>query len=69
MKKEKFNHLLGKSRCEVIKEIGDGFNYFTNTVWTYEVGKTWIGKRIILSIKFKDEKASEVSLSTSFRRC
>ncbi|ASW76390.1 hypothetical protein IQ37_17875 [Chryseobacterium piperi] len=67
--KEKFNHLLGKTRHEITQEIGDGFNYFKSDIWTYELGRTWIGKRIILSIKFKDKKASEISISKSFRKC
>jgi hypothetical protein len=69
MKKENFNHLVGKTRGEVKTELGDGFNYFTNQIWTYEIGKTWIGKRIILSVTFKDGKVSSVEVHNTFRKC
>lgn len=68
MKKENFNHLLGKSRNEIKQELGDGFNYFNNEIWTYEVGKTWFGQKIILSITFKNEKASDLNLTKRFGR-
>lgn len=68
MKKENFNHLLGKTRNEIKQEIGDGFNYFNNEVWTYEVGKTWWGRKIILSLTFKNENVSELKLSKVFGR-
>ncbi|SIP86329.1 hypothetical protein SAMN05880574_10150 [Chryseobacterium sp. RU37D] len=71
MKKEYYSHLMGKTRREIVKEIGgtfNGFNYFRSKTWTYEVGKTWLGKRIILSLTFKDERVSEIILLKSFRR-
>ncbi|SEW20691.1 hypothetical protein SAMN05421841_1586 [Chryseobacterium wanjuense] len=69
MRKENYNHLVGKTRREIVKEIGcpfNGFNYFRSITWTYEVGKTWLGKKIILSLTFKDEKVSEIMLFKSF---
>jgi hypothetical protein len=69
MMREKFKYLLGKTRREIIEEIGDGFNFEKNEVWTYEVGKTWLGRRIILCIKFKGKNASEITFFKSFRRC
>ncbi|MEY8758910.1 hypothetical protein [Chryseobacterium tongliaoense] len=68
MKKENFSHLLGKDRMVIKDEIGDGFNYFINDIWTYELGKTWIGRRIILSIIFKNGIASEINVFKSFRK-
>lgn len=68
MKKENFNHLLGKTRREIVREIGDEFNYFKNKTWTYEVGKTWFGKKIILSLTFKDERVSRIELYNTFRK-
>lgn len=69
MKKENFNHLLGKSRHEIMQELGDCFNYFNSEIWTYEVGKTWFGRKIILSLTFKDDKVSELNLTKRFGRC
>ncbi|MEI7488460.1 MAG: hypothetical protein WCJ72_13835 [Chryseobacterium sp.] len=73
MKKENFNHLMGKSRHEIMQELGNGFNYFNSEIWTYEVVKTWFGRKIILSLTFKadfkDEKVSELNLTKRFGRC
>ncbi|RNA62230.1 hypothetical protein D1631_09940 [Chryseobacterium nematophagum] len=68
MKREDFNNLLGKSRHEIKGEIGDGFNYFMNPVWTYEVERTWFGRRTILMVTFDDEVVSEIDLLKTFRR-
>ncbi|WP_415327032.1 hypothetical protein [Chryseobacterium sp. MMS23-Vi53] len=72
MTKENYNHLMGKTRREIMREVGDSFNnfnYFKSKTWTYEIGKTWIGKKIILSLTFTDEKVSEIILLKSFRKC
>ncbi|PWN71147.1 hypothetical protein C1631_000545 [Chryseobacterium phosphatilyticum] len=68
MKKEDFNHLMGKTRHEITEELGDGFNFFTNDTWTYQVGNTWIGRKIILSIDFKEGKVAAVDLYKTFNR-
>lgn len=69
MKLESYSHLVGKSRNQIKQEMGDGFNFFKDRIWTYEIGKTWIGKRIILAITFKEDKADAVRLFKSFKRC
>ncbi|MET3036813.1 hypothetical protein ABXT08_11955 [Chryseobacterium sp. NRRL B-14859] len=68
MKKENFNHLIGKNRHEIKKELGDGFNFFMDDNWTYELGRTWIGRKIILSIIFKEGKVAVVDLYRTFSR-
>ncbi|GAE65770.1 hypothetical protein CIN01S_12_01420 [Chryseobacterium indologenes NBRC 14944] len=68
MKKENFAYLIGMSRHEIKKELGDGFNFFTHDTWTYQVGKTWIGRKIILSIDFKNGKVVAVDLYKTFSR-
>lgn len=69
MKKEDFSHLLGKTRNEIKKEMGDGFNYFNNQIWTYEVGTAWWRRKIVLSLIFKEENVSEIKLDKVFGRC
>ncbi|ASK32642.1 hypothetical protein CEY12_01885 [Chryseobacterium sp. T16E-39] len=68
MKKQLFINLIGKTRYEVAQELGYGFNCFDNEIWIYEVGKTWIGRRVILSIKFENDKASELFLYKTFNK-
>ncbi|AZA83306.1 hypothetical protein C1637_23770 [Chryseobacterium lactis] len=68
MKKENFNHLMGKTRHEIKKELGDGFNFFTDDTWTYQLGRTWIGRRIILALHFKDGNVAGIDLYKTFNR-
>ncbi len=67
MNKDNFNYLIGKTRHEVKAEMGDGFNFFKHDIWTYQVGKTWFGKKVILSVLFNDNKASNVNLHKTFK--
>lgn len=68
MKKEAFNYLIGKTRNQIKKEFGDGFNYFENETWTYELAKNWFGRKTILSITFKEQKAATLHVYKTFAR-
>lgn len=68
MKKELFINLIGKTRYEIGQEMGYGLNRFESEVWIYEVGKTWVGKKIFLSIRFEGEEAWELFLYKSFKK-
>ncbi|UKB85809.1 hypothetical protein LF887_09365 [Chryseobacterium sp. MEBOG06] len=68
MKEEDFTHLMGKTRQEVKKELGDGFNFFTDETWTYELSRTWLGRNTILSLDFKDDQVSRIHLYKTFNR-
>lgn len=66
IKKRNYTCLLGRGRIEVKDKLGYGFNCFSNDVWNYKLGKTWIGRRIILFIIFKDEKVAEINVIRKF---
>ncbi|NIF06109.1 hypothetical protein F3J23_11725 [Chryseobacterium sp. Tr-659] len=68
MKKENFNHLIGKTRHEVKTELGDGFNLFLDNTWTYELDRTWLGRKIILALFFKDDRVSQIEIYKTFNR-
>jgi len=67
MNKDDFNYLIGKTRHEVKAEMGDGFNFFKHNVWTYQVGKTWLGKKIILSVLFIENEVVNITLRKTFK--
>lgn len=67
MNKDNFNYLIGKTRHEVKAEMGDGFNFFKHNVWTYQVGKTWLGKKIILSVLFIENEVVNITLRKTFK--
>ncbi|WP_343644144.1 hypothetical protein [Chryseobacterium sp.] len=60
--------LLGKTREEIAQKLGYGYNIYDNDIWIYQIGKTWIGRRIILTITFNNGKVSEVSIVKTFRK-
>lgn len=68
MKKEDFTHLMGKTRHEVKKELGDGFNFYADETWTYELSRTWFGRKTILSLDFKDDQVNRIHLYKTFNR-
>ncbi|MPS72235.1 MAG: hypothetical protein E2590_03705 [Chryseobacterium sp.] len=57
-----FETLTGKTRDDVRKELGDGFNYYHNNVWTYNLRKDWIGRWVILYIYFKDNEVTHIKI-------
>ncbi|CAI8881012.1 hypothetical protein [Chryseobacterium sp. IT-36CA2] len=69
MNKDNFNYLIGKTRHEVKAEMGDGFNFFKHNIWTYHVGQTWLGKKVILSVLFNGNKAVSITLHKTFKNC
>ncbi|WP_164474711.1 hypothetical protein [Elizabethkingia ursingii] len=48
----KYNILIGKSKNEVIQELGEGFNYYPDNYWFYDMKKSWWGKKTALLLIF-----------------
>ncbi|AQX07012.1 hypothetical protein BAX97_16070 [Elizabethkingia meningoseptica] len=57
-----YEYLLGKSKCEVIMELGDGFNFYPDNVWMYDLKKTWWGRKTVLSILFENNTVKIVDI-------
>ncbi len=60
--KYQFDNLLGKTKKEIILELGHGFNYYPDSIWTYIIGKTWWGLPITLKICFENDIAISIIL-------
>lgn len=56
------NFLVGFSKKDVIRELGDGFNFYHDTVWTYELHRTWWGKKTILVLVFQNDVVHKKSI-------
>lgn len=67
--KQKHLHdkLIGKSREEVMGEMGEGFNYYQNEVWTYNLKKDWLGRWIYLYLSFGNNKVSRTSVGRRYK--
>lgn len=56
------DYLIGCSKKEIIRLLGDGFNFYHNEVWTYELYKTWWGKKTILVVFFQNDTVYKKSI-------
>ncbi len=65
--KNLYNKLIGKSREEVIEELGEGFNYYQSEVWTYNLKKDWLGRWIYLYLCFHDNKVSRTTVGRRYQ--
>ncbi|MEN5133240.1 hypothetical protein [Elizabethkingia anophelis] len=61
-----YDHLLGKKKDEVLKELGEEFNYYPDDVWTYILKKNWWGKKTALLLKFDGDEVIQTKISTYF---
>jgi len=63
----KYNNLVGKTKNEVIQELGEGFNYYPDNYWFYDMKRScWGRKTAILLIFGKDGRVKTMSIKTYF---
>ncbi|MEI3791238.1 MULTISPECIES: hypothetical protein [unclassified Chryseobacterium] len=49
---------LGMTKKEVLKELGDSFNFYPDDIWQYELNKTWWGLKTIMFLEFENNIVS-----------
>nr|WP_199162803.1 hypothetical protein [Elizabethkingia sp. ASV34] len=54
-----YNVLLDKTKSEILQELGEGFNFYPDNLWTYDLKKTWWGRKTCLLLKFKDNNVED----------
>ncbi|SFZ97039.1 hypothetical protein SAMN05216324_13511 [Chryseobacterium limigenitum] len=59
---QNYNDLIGKTREEIVKELGDGFNFYPSDLWTYNLKKNWLGRWVLLYIHFEDNVVCRVHI-------
>lgn len=60
--------VIGKTKKDILIQLGDGFNFFPEEIWTYEIKKRWWGKRTILVIEFDKNKVINAQVKTMYGR-
>ncbi|MCF2218779.1 hypothetical protein H9Q08_05635 [Chryseobacterium sp. PS-8] len=49
-----YQNLIGKSKKEILAELGDEFNFYPSTIWSYHLRKKWYFRKNILFLFFED---------------
>lgn len=63
-------HLIGLSKEEVLKELGDDFNFFPNNRWTYFLKRNFWQQNVILILFFEDNVVVKIEhLKTYKKNC
>lgn len=60
--------VIGKTRKDILIQLGDGCNFFPDNRWTYEIRKKWWGKRTVLVIEFENNKVITAQLKIVYSR-
>ncbi len=55
MKEQDYQHLLGKTKGQIMEEMEQEFNFYPSDIWTYIIATNWFGRKKILIIFFNDE--------------
>lgn len=60
--------LIGKTKDEVLKELGCECNYRPLNIWTYLLKRNWIGKKQFLILNFENNRVVNIKTQSSFRK-
>lgn len=58
--KKNYKNLIGKTKKEVLLEIGFEFNHYPDDTWTYLIKNNWLGVKTFLIIYFYQNTVKEV---------
>ncbi|MEN5132555.1 hypothetical protein [Elizabethkingia anophelis] len=57
-----YNYLIGKDREEILEDLGEGFNFYPDENWFYELKKNWLGKKTVLLIHFNNNIVERIEI-------
>ncbi|KXH83414.1 hypothetical protein [Chryseobacterium kwangjuense] len=64
--KNKYLHLLGMTKKELILSIGDEFNFYPDSIWIYLVHTSFLGRKTFLMIRFENESVTGVEIKRTY---
>ncbi|QQV02253.1 MULTISPECIES: hypothetical protein [Chryseobacterium] len=59
---EKYEYLLGKSKPEIISILGEEFNFYPASQWTYVINRSWWGKKTVLYLVFYNDLVVDLKI-------
>lgn len=61
-------HLIGLSKEEVIKELGDDFNFFPDNRWTYFLKKNFWRQNLFLILFFENKVVVKIEHLKTYKK-
>lgn len=62
-----YDYLIGKTKKEVINELGDGFNFYPDNEWTYIFRQDFFFRKEILYVFFNNNIVFETKCRKTYR--
>ncbi len=60
-------HLLGKTKNEILLEMGIECNHHPAPVWTYQLKRSWLGRKRILVLYFSEDLVEHFEIHYSWK--
>ena len=62
-----YHHLKGKSKEQILEELGHQFNYYPSNIWSYVlVTKRWFSMKKVLFLFFENDIVSRVIIQKGY---
>ena len=58
-----YNLLIGKDKNFILEKIGDGFNFYPDDTWVYDIKVSWWGRKTALVILFSRSIVERVAIA------
>lgn len=66
MKVQQYYYLIGKTKFQIKEELGDEFNFYPSSIWTYQIKKSWFGRKHILILFFDEDLLKKIEIKKIF---
>lgn len=66
MNVRQYQYLLNKDKKQVIKELGEEFNFYPADIWSYRLKKSWFGRKTILLLYFSSNRVCKVEIKKCY---
>ncbi|MDR2230134.1 MAG: hypothetical protein LBE39_11765 [Flavobacteriaceae bacterium] len=62
MSRQNYGALRGMNKKNILNTLGEGFNFYPRDIWTYDIQKTWWGKKTVVLLIFREEVVETVEI-------
>ena len=59
-------HIIGKSKKQILNELGEEFNYYHSNLWSYCIKTNWTGRKTHLVLHFKNEAVKNIEIKKGY---